>query len=185
MRNPFLVGDRVYLRPLDEEDIDFCVESLNSPAVTRFLGIAGPLNRIREREWIQKLYQQPGDLALGICDQETELLIGVTGLHGKDFRDHHAEFGIFVAEPYWDQGLGSEAMGIMVDYGFCEMNLHRIYLRVIDFNERAIRVYEKQGFRLEGKLREHVYRAGEYHDMLFMGLLRSEWKQGREWHDSC
>jgi RimJ/RimL family protein N-acetyltransferase len=68
-------------------------------------------------------------------------------------------------------------MRLMLKFGFETLNLNRIFLRVYEYNQRAIRSYEKAGFVLEGKLRQARYQAGKYHDEYIMSVLRSEWDQ--------
>jgi len=77
---------------------------------------------------------------------------------------------------YWSQGHGTDAVRLLLRYGFNELNLNRICLHVYSFNTRAIRCYEKAGFVLEGRLRQDVFHHGEYADALVMSVLRSEWR---------
>jgi RimJ/RimL family protein N-acetyltransferase len=78
---------------------------------------------------------------------------------------------------YWNQGYGSEALRLLVQYGFETMRLHRIWLRVLATNPRAIRAYEKIGFVHEGRMREAQFAHGKHHDILLMSILRPEWKK--------
>lgn len=73
------------------------------------------------------------------------------------------------------QGFGSDAMRLAVRYAFTELNLQRISLYVFDYNPRAMRVYEKSGFSIEGRLRGAILREGERTDVLVMGVLRDDW----------
>jgi RimJ/RimL family protein N-acetyltransferase len=75
------------------------------------------------------------------------------------------------------KGYGSEAMRLMLDYGFGILNLHRIELDVFAFNERAIRAYEKLGFQKEGIKRDCLFYEYEYHDAIIMSILADEFKQ--------
>jgi len=87
-----------------------------------------------------------------------------------------AEFGIFIGDKkYWGQGCGTEACRLIVDHGFRKLKLHRVYLRVLAYNIRGIKSYQKVGFKVEGRLKEHIYRDGFYHDEIVMGLLREEY----------
>jgi len=76
----------------------------------------------------------------------------------------------------WGRGYGTDAMCVILRYAFTELNLHRVTLGVFDYNPRAIRSYEKAGFKLEGRLRGEMSRQGNRHDILIMGILRSEWE---------
>ncbi len=78
---------------------------------------------------------------------------------------------------FWNQGYGSEAMRLMLKYGFETVNLHRIYLRVFENNPRAVRAYEKAGFVHEGRERESHFIGGKYIDTLLMSVIRPDWDE--------
>ena len=87
--------------------------------------------------------------------------------------------GIFIGnKDYWGHGYGSDAVRLMLEYGFGQLNLHRVYLYVFAYNKRAIRAYEKCGLKHEGALREAGYKNGRYFDILVMGILENEWREG-------
>ncbi|WP_270406389.1 GNAT family N-acetyltransferase [Paenibacillus timonensis] len=85
--------------------------------------------------------------------------------------------GIGIGEKgYWDKGYGSDAMKALIHYLFQTMNLNRIQLETWSGNERAIRSYEKNGFVVEGRLRNETYIDGKYYDTIVMGLLREDYQ---------
>jgi RimJ/RimL family protein N-acetyltransferase len=101
--------------------------------------------------------------------------IGNTGLHQIDWKNRMAVFGIVLGEKaYWGQGFGTEAARTILRFAFEELNLHRVELEVFDFNPRAIRSYEKVGFRHEGTRREALFRNGRYQDVHLMSILQEE-----------
>jgi RimJ/RimL family protein N-acetyltransferase len=107
--------------------------------------------------------------------REPEQFIGVTGLRHIDVRNRHAEFGIAIGEKTaWGSGYGTEATRLIVRYAFETLNFNRIWLHVGEDNERAVRVYEKVGFRTEGRLRQDMFRDGRYWDSLVMAVLRDD-----------
>ena len=88
-----------------------------------------------------------------------------------------AEIGIMIGEKqYWDQGYGTEAMRRMCQYGFEDLNLHRIFLRVYEGNERGKKAYRKVGFVCEGTMRQARYHHGRYWDVDFMSIIKSDWE---------
>ncbi len=179
MQNPFIVGDRIYLRPIDMEDLDPIVLWLNDKEIREYLLRAtSPLNRIRGKEYVEKRYKDDRNVVLGIVLKEDDQLIGRTGLYDISIPHRHAELGIFIGnKDCWSKGYGTEAIELMLNHGFDQFNLHRIYLTVFDFNARAIRAYEKAGFKRECVLRDHGYRNGKYWDDYLMGILKSEWRE--------
>jgi RimJ/RimL family protein N-acetyltransferase len=106
-------------------------------------------------------------------------LIGTVGFFEIEWANQVAWLGMGIGERNaWDQGYGTEALHLALQYAFDELNLHRITLTVIAYNERAIALYEKAGFQREGVFREFGQRDGRRYDMYLYGLLRSEWALG-------
>jgi len=104
-------------------------------------------------------------------------LIGFVGLHGISWAHGEAWTGIGIGErECWGQGYGTDAMNVTLRYAFTELNLHRVTLNVFEYNPRAIRSYEKAGFKIEGRARQEMKRDGQRRDMLYMGILREEWQ---------
>jgi RimJ/RimL family protein N-acetyltransferase len=181
VQNPFLIGTRVYLRPLERSDAPAFVTWLNDPEVTRTLKIFRPLNLATEEEFLGSLYEGEGDVVLGIAVRESDALIGSTGLHRLDARNRHASFGLAIgARDEWGKGYGTEASGLMLAHAFETLNLNRVWLHVYEYNPRAIALYGRVGFKAEGVLRQDRYHAGRYWDTVTMAILRSDWEAGRE-----
>jgi len=102
--------------------------------------------------------------------------VGSIGLFGVDPLARHAELGIALAPDARGRGIGTAAIEQIVEFAFVRQNLRRLHLEVIASNRGAIRAYEKVGFVLEGRQREHAWVRGAYEDIVRMGLLRSEWR---------
>jgi RimJ/RimL family protein N-acetyltransferase len=178
MERPFLIGRRIYLRPLGEGDVDRCLSWINDTEVARGVGRKGPISRTQEREWILGQYKSPSTFSLAIVLQAGDRHIGNCGLHEIEFSNGCAEFGILIGEKtQWGNGYAPEAAGLLLRYGFEEMGLHRIELEVYAQNERAQRAYEKAGFVPEGRRRESYFSQGAFHDTLIMGILKPEWEK--------
>lgn len=106
----------------------------------------------------------------------TEKVVGIISLINVDYKNQSAECIIDIgSKDMWGKGIGSEAMSLILEYAFKELNLHRVFLQVFDFNERAIKLYKKMGFSHDGKFREALYRFGKWHDIVIMNLLKSEY----------
>jgi len=103
-------------------------------------------------------------------------LIGGVSLWVHSWTHSDAWLGIFVGDrEYWGRGYGTEAMRLVVRYGFIELNLRRISLGLHAYNERALKSYLKAGFKVEGRMRGEGLRDGVRYDSLWMGILREEW----------
>jgi RimJ/RimL family protein N-acetyltransferase len=174
----FYEGDRIYFRPIELEDEPALRRWRNDPAIWATLQSAQPMNAIREKEWIEKLYKpESQDISVAIVLKDGDRLIGGCGLFNVRPADRSAVFGIMIGDrEYQNQGHGTEATELIVRFGFEEMNLNRIGLSVFADNTRGIRAYEKAGFVREGCIRQAYFRNGRYHDELFYGILREEWK---------
>ncbi len=117
------------------------------------------------------------DRVMNFAIEVDQRYVGGCGLINLDYLHRRAEIGIFVGDKaLWGRGVGSEAMTLVIGYGFDYLNLHRIYLRVFAENARAIRVYEGLGFQHEGRFRDAEWRHGRWLDMLYMSILEPEWR---------
>lgn len=173
-------GERVRLRGVDEKDIGKFVTWLNDPEVIQNLLIFWPLSMKQEEKWFEDLSKlEPAEQPLAI-EVKTDIdweLVGNCSIQKIDWIARCAEVGIFIGnKAYWGKGFGSEAMKLLLQFGFNRLNLNRIYLHVFETNPRAIRSYEKVGFKHEGRLRQDLFKNGKYIDVLIMGILRSEWE---------
>jgi RimJ/RimL family protein N-acetyltransferase len=170
-----IVGEKVRLRALQEEDAEDCWRWINDWDVVRHLQIRYPLSRLAERDFVERnMKPQPNDKVFGI-ETLDGLYIGNVGLHRISWEDRHATFGIFIGEKkYWGKGYGTDATRAIVRFAFDQMNLNRVELQVLNDNERGIRCYEKIGFVREGVQRQYRYREGRYVDAIIMSILRDE-----------
>ena len=176
MRNPFLVGKKVYLRSLESEDAETFLPWVNDYEVMRTMGSFNPYSLVTEKKWIEDSYQKKDQISLGIVNKDNDRLIGGTGLHRIEHRVRQAGFGIFVGDKKeWNKGFGQEATELIVDYAINQLNLNRVWLHVHKDNERGIRAYTKVGFVQEGCLREAHFCDGHYIDVLVMSVLRDDW----------
>ena len=128
------------------------------------------------REWIEKHLDSLLSNEFEIRTIDGDQVIGSLGLGGDMLIHSEAFVGIGIGESeFWGKGYGTEAMLLILRYAFMELNLQRVSLDVFDYNQRAIRSYEKAGFKLEGRQRGMLLREGKRWDLVYMGLLREEW----------
>ncbi|NOT03484.1 MAG: GNAT family N-acetyltransferase [Anaerolineales bacterium] len=120
--------------------------------------------------------KQENAFRFAIRTLDEDKLIGVTSLWVQPWAHSDAWLGIYIGErDHWGRGFGTDAMRLIVQYGFCELNLRRITLGLHSYNVRALKSYLKVGFQMEGKIRSEGQRDGARYDGLYMGLLREEW----------
>jgi RimJ/RimL family protein N-acetyltransferase len=181
MKNPFLIGSRVYLRPLESEDAASLQPWVNDEEVARTVAFHRPLTLADERAFVERTRSADHEIVLAIALQRGDRMIGDVGLHAIHSKDRSAVLGIMIGDKKeWGKGYGTEATALMVRYAFETMNLNRVSLHVFEFNVRGIRAYEKVGFRQEAIFRQAVFREGRYWNTIGMAILRDEWSRGRE-----
>lgn len=133
----------------------------------------------KAREWIEKEMdkEQSTNFFFTIRTLAEDRMIGDAGLDGVKWIHGEAFVGIGIGErDLWGKGYGTDAMRILLRYAFSELNLHRVSLDVFEYNPRAIRSYEKAGFKIEGRARKVLHREGRRWDLIYMGILKDEWE---------
>ncbi len=176
MAKIILKGKKVILRPLSLKDAPRFCHWLADPEVTNFLSVHGhkPPTIKEEKDWIKKASKEKNAAHFSI-DTLNGVHIGSIALRDIDFINKKAEYGIVIGDKkYWGQGCGTEACRLIVNYGFRRLKLHNIYLSCIAFNIRGIKSYQKVGFKIQGRFRQHFYRQGHFHDEILMDLLKVE-----------
>jgi len=174
-----LYGKRIRLRGNERSDLPKFVEWLNDPDVRRTLSMSMPISQAAEEQWFENMLKRPSEeqsLGIEIKDGDGWRLIGNCGIFDINWRARSAEVGLFIGDKScWNKGYGTEVMRLLLRHGFETLNLNRIFLRVDAANLGGIRAYEKAGFVHEGRFRQGTFQGGEYRDMLFLSVLRSEW----------
>ena len=169
-----LVGKKCYLSPIDVNDAEKFTEWLNDMEISINLQLyGGTISLENERAFLSNLSK---DHNYSIIDLETERLIGNCGFLDIDYVNQTAETGIFIGDKkFWNKGYGTEALSLLIDYGFKALNFHNIMLKVYEYNKSAIKCYEKIGFKLIGKRREALHRNLEKHNIIFMDIIQNEY----------
>jgi RimJ/RimL family protein N-acetyltransferase len=171
-----LVGERVTLRTPRPGDQATLERLRADPEIDYFMGVdpggAGLL-------WRQVfLGEQSGSLADLVIAGQDDLPIGLISLWDRAIPHQAVELSIWLGVGHRDGGNGTEALRLVLGHAFGPMNLHKVYLRVLAYNARAIRTYEKAGFRVEGVLREEMKVQGQWHNLVYMGILADEFHAG-------
>ena len=170
----FLPGDRVDLRPIEEDDLEFLQREINDPRVWRAIGGSRPINRAQEREFFEDVVCDDDSVNLLIVADSTP--VGTIGFNSIDWEPQRAEIGYWIAPEHHRRGYGTDATERVVRYGFDQLGLHKIEARVFEFNAASRRLLESVGFTEEGVHRDEVFIDGEYQDTYWYGLLEDEWR---------
>lgn len=177
MTAPFLIGPRVFLRPMLASDVPLFTRWLNHPDVRQHLAIHRPLTELAEQRWLEHVSTDTASVFLVICLREGDRPIGTISLRNLTGNNRVGDLGLQLGEmDLWGQGLGTEAITLALDYGFDTLGLHRVELRCHASNARGVRCYERLGFALEGRQREAHFTQGAFEDVLLYGMLEGEWR---------
>lgn len=165
-------GVGIYLRLMTREDTDLIVAWRNSDDVRKNFIYQEPFTRQGHEDWIRNMVEKGKVVQDIICDLASDRPLGSVYIRDIDRQHNKAEYGIFIGEAHArGRGIGTAAAKLMLRYCFAEEKLHRIYLRVLAGNERAIRSYEKAGFRKEACLKDDVRIDGKYCDIIWMAAI--------------
>lgn len=170
-------GKLVRLRNYNKEDIPLALTYMNDEEVNKNLtpGVPYPFTLEDEEKWYAMQSGLKDTYNFAIETLAEEKYIGGCGINSVDWKNSNVVIGIFIGDKdYWSKGYGQDTLQLLINFIFDEMNIHKIKLNVYSFNKRAIRCYEKCGFKQDGILREEIFRNGQYYDQWAMSLLRSE-----------
>ncbi|MBN3939340.1 GNAT family protein [Nostoc sp. NMS9] len=168
------------LREISRQDITTINTWRNDYEIINFLGCNFLyISEEIDNKWYENyLNNRDKNVRLSIIESDNNHLIGNVYLTNIQSINCSAEFSIVISNKnYWSRGIGEAVCREIIKHAFINLNLNRIYLYVLEENTRAIRMYEKVGFLLEGKLEEAVYKNGSYHNTLLMAILRKNYNK--------
>lgn len=174
----FLEGKRLYLKPISLEDSRDYYEKLFNLESRRLTGLQRSYTKEQIDKYLEGKVHETSSLLYLIALKESDEVVGDIALQDIDSFNRSANIRIAIDNSsHQGKGYGSEAMLLLLDYGFGIVNLHRIELNVFSYNERAKHVYEKLGFKVEGVQRDALYYNHSYHDSILMSLLEHEYRE--------
>jgi RimJ/RimL family protein N-acetyltransferase len=173
----FLEGDRVYLREVVPSDVtDRYIAWLNDPEVTAGLEIRfQPHSKEGILEYVHEMAGSPNHAFLAVVVKEDDRHIGNIKLGPINWVHRRGDIGILIGEKdCWGRGYGTEAIRLLVRHAFMQLNLHRLVAGVYEDNPGSIRAFQKNGFDIEGIMKDHCFSRGRYVNGVLLGLVRSE-----------
>ena len=173
-----LIGDRIYLSPkgVSEESVKKYTEWMNDFNVTDYIGRTDQIVTLTgEKEWLENCAKNTDNREFDIVELNSNKLVGTISLGQFSWVNRSSVLGIFIGDKdFRDNGYGTEAINLLLEYGFKYLNLHSIRLYLIAINERAHKCYLKCGFKDTGRSRDAIFLNGKYYDELHMDILESE-----------
>ena len=174
------IGDRIYLRCTEEADLELLTRWRNDPRVWRNFFTPFLFSMTGQRRWYEDLLKNPAKAMFMVVTLDGHQTIGAIGLDHIDHRHGQAEMGPVVVDPQeWGKGYAPEIAGAISHYGFGELNLQRIYVKILVRNQPAIRACKSSGYRVEATLRQAAFVDGQFQDVVLLAILREEWEAGR------
>lgn len=178
-----LIGNRIYLSPRNSQDVEIFTKWLNDFQVTDYTGRSGSIVTLEgEKQYLEQTESEEKRQFV-IVTLDKDEMIGTVGVEKIDRLNQTGRLGIFIGEAeYRSNGYGTEAINLILEYGFHYLNLNSIQLKVYEFNQRAITCYEKCGFQEMGRRRKANFVNGKFYDTIYMDILREEFEQaGKEY----
>ncbi len=174
-----LRGRRVWLRALEEDDLPAYREAVNSVTVGTWAGFPWPHSAASVERWFADVRTRhgEGEYWFAISPLDGDAFIGTVWLWNKGSRLDGLELSIFVtAEAGLGHGIGSDAVDTALDFIFGSYEVERVWLTTERSNDRAVRAFTKSGFTVDGTIRHHFRRGGEWRDSALMAILREDWE---------
>ena len=160
----------IRLRQIEEEDLPQLRDWRNSDWLRPYVREYRLLNMVNQHEWFQYISTSRDVEMYGIAWENR--LIGVCGLTNINWVNRTAEISIYVAPDMRGQGLATQALQGLDKKGFDEFGLNRLWAEIYDFNGESVHLFERCGYEFEGRMRQHVFKDGQFHDSLLYGKLQ-------------
>jgi diamine N-acetyltransferase len=183
MRNPMIVGERLYLRAIEPEDAEVRARHVARETDTLMERFRIPISPIAYANEVKDIYKHrpPETIFFAVCLKETDDYIGFVTLMDIDWVNRTAETGAWLSLPESrGQGYGPEAKHLLIEYAFDYLQLHLLFAWVWEPNVRSARAVQGQGYKFAGRLRFDDMKLGRYHAVLLFDLLREDWIEARE-----
>lgn len=174
---PYLVGEKTYLRLLDESEAEIITQFRNNPKIWKNLGNFLPVSFESELDWIKKKHRSDGNsFTFGVVLKENDQLIGTMGTDKIDWINRTTITGTLIGkEEFHGKGYATDAKKLLLKWLFEDLNLRIIYSRVYGFNKASLRYAEKCGYKEVARYPEAIFRNGEYHDFVTLQITQEEW----------
>ncbi len=173
----FLSGKQVYLRPLEKADLPYLRAWSNDPEIRSLTGEVAPMSEAGVEAFFEKVNHEADRIWFAVVLHEDHRIIGEAGLLRMFPAWRTTDLSIILGDrTAWGKGYGTEAILLLMNYAFGALNMHRVSIGVVGFNQSAIRFYEKVGFKQEGIQREGYFYDHQYHDFVMMSILDDEFK---------
>ncbi|MDD3160101.1 MAG: GNAT family protein [Candidatus ainarchaeum sp.] len=175
-----LIGIKINLRELKNSDVNSIYENAKDPELAKYYLLPIPYEFNHAVELItitNNKLQTKEAISLGIEDKITKQIIGLVSLSFINFSNNTAEIGYWIGKKYWNQGIMTESINLILNFAFNDLKLKRVYARVMHPNMASSRLLENSGFKYEGQVRKGTYRNDVWVNDLFYSILDNEYNE--------
>ena len=174
---PFIMGEIIDLFPLNPDHVSLYSKWENDPQVRKYARTAIPITIEESKKYIERSDSHSKKVVMfEIWHKKDEKPIGYSEIGDFSWPNRNAYIGFLIGEiEYWGQNIGTELTKLLIEYGFNELNFHKITAEALSANKSSQRCLEKNGFKYEGTLKEDMFVDGEYIDILLYGILKKQW----------
>lgn len=171
-----LLGNRIYLRLMEERDVPYKVKWINDPEVRKTLNFDYPVSEIGTKQWLNKIALDSSRKDFVVCLKDKDIPIGYGGFLNIDIKNSKAESYMAIGNKnYWGKGYAKEVRKVLLEYAFQELGLNKVYSYVWSENEKMINLNKSVGFGIEGLLKADVFSHGEYRDRYVMSIFKKDY----------
>jgi len=177
----FLNGERLYLRPVEPDDLSVVMRIRNDPELRALTCGVAPMSRGDAERWLEELRRERGRLWFVVVLRDRDRVIGEAGLLRIFHEWRTSDLSVMLADrSSWGKGLGTEVADLLIAHAFGTLSLHRLAVGVIASNTRAVRFWESLGFQREGIQRDGCFMGGRFQDFIMMSLLSTDVRPTRK-----
>jgi diamine N-acetyltransferase len=173
-----LKGEKIYLRALEPEDLEFVFAIENDESIWEVSNTQTPYSRFLIKQYLENAHQdiyEAKQLRLAICEKDSGQAFGLIDLFDFDPKNHRAGIGVVIQnETDRSRGVGKEALGLLIDYAFKQLNLHQLYANIGVNNEISLKLFTTFGFQKIGIKKDWVYLRGQYYDEAIFQLINKQ-----------
>ncbi len=172
-----LETDNIYFKPLSQEDAREIYDYASDEDVSRFIGWNLMKTLLETREYVETMIKREAagtHMYASVVLKATQAIIGTVMLFNFDQEANQAEVGYVFHKAYWGKGYGAQSLALVSDFALEMLKLHKLHASVVDVNIGSARILEKNGYVLEGRLKDHFFIEGNYYDSLLYGIIKSK-----------
>jgi len=177
-----LKGKTVTLREIREPDIELLWKWKNDPTYYEFFYELIPVTLEQHKKWIERVTSDKTEIIFAISNTTDDRCIGTVGFQHVDLRNRKAEWGRLLIgdKQHSPKGSGKEVESLMLEYAFEHLGLNKLYCEVLSSNDKVVSLHKRFGFVEEGLFKNHVFKNGEFKDVVFLAMYASKYFSSKE-----